>query len=701
MSDSKRKHDVDGGSEAKRLRTQAPADDEPGGQQTDVRASDGGGGGGGSGSGPPGDGPPGSQFTSVTLWSCDTPAVGVPFNLHHAWLLLRNRLMEREDVSGETDMKEWLMSEESRPLRSLPPESFCTGEILELMRGYVESYVDCYGVYLWVDMDGNWDLSGDDLVAGAQCCKLLEAANYLDVEIWPTHEAKLLGSRNRNGFLTHDRTFYNEVCKKLATFIVNAESIQKIRDFCGVTDAGFDDEEIDQNLKMLNRIPGVTIIPNAVAGGAGSVGDVNFSLRTYHLPAICVSIGKSATAQKIHCMYRLVCVSKDFKDHLRGEFDQSVRDVVVNGPIQHPISTRGSNAPLREVLQILSNMAWMGKAENVYVLWKIAHKSWTRTSALNTDEMCMVRFALWTNSRPFLECSARRDRDMSRATYQELVRGAGRDAFEFLLRIDDIAHQRREEQINDAVFLKSLRENIQNLRNLCRQYIYFSKECKNITDLMLDSHLLNNPAVLRQDIASQARLCYLSEQMGVAVHKGAGGGAKEQAYIVQHHQLFTANCWYLRVRVTQHEKWEEEAQTEVLPQYERDDHERIVYVVDKDFPIIKMTIRNIKRNNQSGCKKTQAVAMVDDVMCDVESDVESDLEGDRQLLITHTVSAEEEDREFEETTLNEECPETDCNTKVTTEVALKFYTTAEEEMTCNIDDKETKNAVFRIVLRVA
>jgi len=50
------------------------------------------------------------------------------------------------------------------------------------------------------------------------------------------------------------RTFYNEVCKKLATFVVNARSIQEIRNFCGVADdTGFTPQEFEHNLQELEK----------------------------------------------------------------------------------------------------------------------------------------------------------------------------------------------------------------------------------------------------------------------------------------------------------------------------------------------------------------------------------------------------------------------------------------------------------------
>jgi len=621
----------------------------------------------------------------VTLLSCDASAVAVQFHLHHAWLLLRNRLMEPDvynEVLDETQMKEWLMSEDSKQLRTLPPKSFCSAEVLRSILRYVESYVSPDGVYQEIAADGNWNFPDDTLRVGAHCCKLLEAAHYLDVEIWP---ASVVMTRNREGFPTHDRTFYNEVCKKLANLIVNAKSIQEIRDFCGVTHAGFDHAEIVQNLQVLHGIQGAVAIPDTVAGamvipnttvagGGESDGEAFLSLRTNHLPAVCVSIGKTATAQKIHCMYRLICVSRDFKDQLCGEFDPSIRDVVVNGPIQNPTSTNGSNAPLREVLQTLSKMAWAEKEAKVTALWRMS-LIWTRTP-YNTDQKCMERFVNFNGEEPFCQFFALRSFQMSLVDYQELVRGAGRDASEILTRIDFIAHQWAK-QIDDVTFLQNIRLNSVQLESLCLQYRHFREDCENITDLMHDFHLLNNPSVFWQDKVSLARLSYLCEQVGVAVHKGS----KKQVHNVQQHQLFTAaNGWYLRVQVTQHETWEEEAKAEVLPRYEKD---KIVYVVDGEIPIIKMTIRNIKRTKQSCRKKSLGIAMEDDVECN------------RQLVMRHTISADE--NEYAETVLNGNCPETD--TKITKEVVLFFRTTSEQEMTCNIDDKETENAVLRIVLR--
>jgi len=50
-----------------------------------------------------------------------------------------------------------------------------------------------------------------------------------------------------------DRTFYNEVCKKLAGFVKNATSLQEIRDFCGVTTTDFNQTEITKNITVLQK----------------------------------------------------------------------------------------------------------------------------------------------------------------------------------------------------------------------------------------------------------------------------------------------------------------------------------------------------------------------------------------------------------------------------------------------------------------
>jgi len=50
-----------------------------------------------------------------------------------------------------------------------------------------------------------------------------------------------------------DRTFYNEVCKKLAGFVMNATSLQEIRNFCGVTTTDFNLIEINENLTTLRK----------------------------------------------------------------------------------------------------------------------------------------------------------------------------------------------------------------------------------------------------------------------------------------------------------------------------------------------------------------------------------------------------------------------------------------------------------------
>jgi len=131
------------------------------------------------------DGSGGADGQFVIVWSCrDTPSIPVQFHLRHAWLLMRNSIALGLD---EVEFKESLMKENSC---LLPPESWCTAEILVLMRDYVGAHVDPDGSYNrggpgWNFHNGAPRSTGEAMQAGAQCWKLLQAAYILDVDIWP------------------------------------------------------------------------------------------------------------------------------------------------------------------------------------------------------------------------------------------------------------------------------------------------------------------------------------------------------------------------------------------------------------------------------------------------------------------------------------------------------------------------------------
>jgi len=72
-----------------------------------------------------------------------------------------------------------------------------------------------------------------------------------------------------------------------------------------------------------NNVNGKFPDPPSGEGGIGSGGSQVSATRwpdrdkmTWHLPFICVAIGKTQVAPKVICMYRLVCVCKDFQTKL-------------------------------------------------------------------------------------------------------------------------------------------------------------------------------------------------------------------------------------------------------------------------------------------------------------------------------------------------------------------------------------------------
>jgi len=128
-------------------------------------------------------GGPDGQF--VTLWSCrDTPSIPVKFHLHHVWLLMRNTIF-----LGDLEECKNTLKEENYEM-FMDPLTWCTAEILELMRDYVGAYVDPDGSYNrggtgWNFHHGAPRSTGIAMQAGAQCWKLLQAAAQLNVDIWP------------------------------------------------------------------------------------------------------------------------------------------------------------------------------------------------------------------------------------------------------------------------------------------------------------------------------------------------------------------------------------------------------------------------------------------------------------------------------------------------------------------------------------
>jgi len=136
---------------------------------------------------------------AVKIWSCDTHQP-VEFYVYHAWLLLRTLLgFDPLDFAEGNQAMLFLrdQGEDSRRARTMPVESWCTAEVLILLRDYLNAYVDPDGTFQTTNLvndlpRGHWDFydgtsraTGETMLAGAQCWKLLEADQFLNLDIWP------------------------------------------------------------------------------------------------------------------------------------------------------------------------------------------------------------------------------------------------------------------------------------------------------------------------------------------------------------------------------------------------------------------------------------------------------------------------------------------------------------------------------------
>ena len=152
----------------------------------------------------------------VSIWSCDNPSVEVEFPVQHAWLLLRNWFEPSmgEELTKEQRMQE-LVDSGVVSLR-MQPRSCCTKEVLECIRDYVRDYVLPDGAY---KAAGVWNFRGDATLAigerraiggtlelGALCWKLLQAADFLDIEIWPEEAVKRRNYSNQTHPTGHGET---------------------------------------------------------------------------------------------------------------------------------------------------------------------------------------------------------------------------------------------------------------------------------------------------------------------------------------------------------------------------------------------------------------------------------------------------------------------------------------------------------------
>ena len=150
-----------------------------------------------------GTGEPDPEIASIVqLWSCDTHEP-VEFYVHHAWLLLRTLLgFDPLDFDEGNQAMLFLMDkgEDSRKARTMPVESACTVDVLILLRDYVSAYLDPDGTFKTSNLvddlpRGHWNFydrasraTGDAMLAGVQCWKLLQADVFLNLDVWPSKD---------------------------------------------------------------------------------------------------------------------------------------------------------------------------------------------------------------------------------------------------------------------------------------------------------------------------------------------------------------------------------------------------------------------------------------------------------------------------------------------------------------------------------
>jgi len=168
---------------------------------------------------PPADDPPPVAEAGgpmVKIWSSDIKSVAVEFPQEHAYLILRNYfqpldatppLHEINETEKTKDERMGQMVESGVHCFELAPESYCTKEVLMCIRDYVRDYVNPNGFYKEA---GEWNFDNDADLAigerraiggtrgwGAQCWKLLEAAAFVDIEIWPDEAVKARNDSNQ------------------------------------------------------------------------------------------------------------------------------------------------------------------------------------------------------------------------------------------------------------------------------------------------------------------------------------------------------------------------------------------------------------------------------------------------------------------------------------------------------------------------
>jgi len=140
----------------------------------------------------------------VDIWSCDTISVAVSFPVEHAWLFLRNYslYLDRSQAEVLRRFGDGWEDSFSQADRTLPPKSFCTEEVLKYIREYVRDYVHPDGAYKEAGPLTRWNFHGDAQRANggttglaAKCFELLEAADFLDIDIW----SEAITERNDSG----------------------------------------------------------------------------------------------------------------------------------------------------------------------------------------------------------------------------------------------------------------------------------------------------------------------------------------------------------------------------------------------------------------------------------------------------------------------------------------------------------------------
>ena len=372
-----------------------------------------------------------------------------------------------------------------------------------------------------------------------------------------------------------------------------------------------------------------------------------------HLPSICASIGGKVAKKKVHCMYRLACLCKAFKELL-----------CTGAPSLH---TSLHNLGACTVSQREVRATLMERRSIAFHLWRYILGPRQKATSVQGWEKDITYFLASNGQVPYCEYVA--FLRFPKAILQTMVQGASSlDVSNILAEVNLIAAQRYAQNMQHATFMEQIQELSGRFLGLVTQYRKGQNAVVNSVDIMRDFYVQYFATNLTEDEVK--RMDVLSVNLGVTAHKGAkeAGGEKK----TELHQSFIVNGWYLRVIVTQHHV-EGEEEPGLVPSKraievcadDASEMDRIVYLVNKKIPIIKVHICNLERKT-----------------------IEDDVECDRQLVIKNTVHSDEESL-----------------TRERTEVTLTFRPEDTQEIICNIDElypwlpEETKTAVLRVVLR--